>query len=204
MPDQSPDLVWLVRHGQSAANAGLATEHPSSIALTEIGREQAARIATQINRAPDWMAVSPFARTTDTARPSLLKFPAVPVLTWPIQELTYLSPVRCRGTRAVDRKVWAQTYWAAADPLAIDGEGAESFAEFMARVRHFETLLSQTPGHGVVFGHGMFLKAFLIALEHGFEASPQAMQRFRQLESAEPIVNGQIMVLPRRRLGTRA
>jgi probable phosphoglycerate mutase len=196
----SADVIWLVRHGQSAANAGLATEHPATIALTTLGHKQSAQVAQQLPRAPDWVAISPFQRTADSAAPCIARFPQVQVFTWPIQELTYLSPVRCRNTCASDRQEWAKAYWAASNPQAVDGEGAESFIEFMARVNQFATLLRETPGFGLVYGHGMFLKAFLIALEQGFEATASFMQRFRQLETAQPLTNGQIIELPRNQL----
>jgi broad specificity phosphatase PhoE len=194
------ELIWLIRHGQSAANAGLATEHPKTIPLTPLGQAQSEKIAQQIPRQPDWIAISPFQRTADSAAPCIARFPNVQVLTWPIQELTYLSPARCRNTCAADRQEWGQAYWAAANPQAVDGEGAESFIEFMARVQQFGRLLLETPGFGLVYGHGMFLKAFLIGLVQGFEATPSFMQTFRQLESAQPLKNGQIITVSRHQL----
>lgn len=198
MPETSP--IWLIRHGQSAANAGLVTEHPRTIPLTALGVAQAVAVAQNMTQAPDWIVVSPFQRTFDTAAPSLKRFPQLSVDIWPIQEMTYLSPVRCRGTTVLDRQGWASAYWQAGDPHAVDGEGAESYAQFMARVRNFSARLKATPGLGAVFGHGMFLKAFLIALDYGFEATTESMVRFRALESASPLVNGQIIIFDRQRL----
>lgn len=194
--------AWLVRHGQSQANAGAATEHPSTIELTELGREQAREIAAKISGVPDQIIVSPFLRTTQTAQPLLDALFArgvrVPVLEWPIQEFTYLSPVRCRGTTAVDRKIWAQEYWHRADPDWEDGDGAESYRQLMSRVDNFSARLRATPGFSLVFGHGMFFKAFLIGLEFGTQVSPQTMTRYRTLESADPIHNAQIVQLQSR------
>ncbi len=196
---RAPSSVWLIRHGQSQANAGVATEHPASIALTDLGHEQARTIAGQVQGIPDQIVVSPFIRTLHTAQPLLDKLQAsgakVPVLEWPIQEFTYLNPVRCRGTTAQDRKAWAQAYWQRADPDWEDGDGAESFRQLMYRVDDFSVRLAATPGWSLVFGHGMFFKAFLIGLEHGTKASPQAMTRYRALESAAPIHNAQMIQL---------
>lgn len=200
MTSKTNDVVWLVRHGQSAANAGLPTDHPSNIPLTDVGVAQSLDLAEQIVCPPRWIAVSPFRRTTDTATPSIIKFPDSLVSVWPIQELTYLSPVRCRGTCAADRQDWAKAYWAASNPHAVDGEGAESFIEFMCRVKNLAFLLKHTKGFGIVVGHGMFLKAFLLGLEHGFDASSCAMRRFRSLESDQPLHNGQIIQLSRSQL----
>ena len=188
----SLDDIWFVRHGQSAANAGLATDHPSSIPLTELGRSQAQAFADNLTVEPQWIAVSPFQRTSETAFPTVCKFPNVPVHVWPIQELTYLSPVRCKGTKASERQVWAKEYWERLDPLYIDGEGAESYAQFVQRLEHFEQLLRTTRGFGIVFGHGMFLKGFLVAREHKFDISPENMLRFRTVESQSPLKNVEI------------
>ena len=37
--------IWLVRHGQSAANAGLPTDYPSAIPLTDKGHVQSREFA---------------------------------------------------------------------------------------------------------------------------------------------------------------
>jgi 2,3-bisphosphoglycerate-dependent phosphoglycerate mutase len=192
-----PAEVWLIRHGQSQANAGEATQTPASIQLTELGHQQAKSVAEGVLAPPDWVVVSPFERTLQTAGPTLARFGMAgsSVLTWPIQEFTYLSPLRCRGTTLLDRREWAREYWLRADPAWEDGDGAESFESFMARIHAFHEQLQQQRGFGLVFGHGMFFKAYLIALEHGFEADSPAMTRFRQLESNNPIHNGQVIRL---------
>jgi broad specificity phosphatase PhoE len=90
--------VWLVRHGQSQANAGQVTQHPKSIALTELGWEQAKRVAKRLDVAAQRVIVSPYARTLDTAGPYLDKLGQqgldASVLEWPIEEFTYLNPPR--------------------------------------------------------------------------------------------------------------
>ena len=191
--------IWLIRHGQSQANAGVATEHPKTIELTELGRNQAQQVTEAIDFSPRTIVVSPYTRTLDTARPLLAKLAqaglSVPVQEWPIQEFTYLSPVRCRGTTAMDRQAWAKEYWLRADPDWEDGDGAESYRSLMQRVERFSSQLAQEPGPTVVFGHGMFFKAFVIGLAHGTQATPEAMMRYSALESAAPIHNAQILRL---------
>ncbi len=193
--------VWLIRHGQSHANAGIATDHPSTIELTDLGREQAAALALQVQSVPDRIVISPFVRTLHTAQPMLEKFKkqgvTVQTVEWPIQEFTYLSPVRCRGTTALDRQSWAKEYWQRADPEWEDGDGAESYSHLMLRVRQFADRLASQNGFTVVVGHGMFFKSFLISLQHGTNSTPAAMSRYRALESAAPIRNAQIIPLIR-------
>jgi 2,3-bisphosphoglycerate-dependent phosphoglycerate mutase len=191
--------AWLIRHGQSQANAGAATQHPSTIDLTDLGRAQAQHIAETVTSVPHRIVVSPFQRTLLTAQPLIQRFlqegKQVPVLEWPLQEFTYLSPVRCKGTTAADRQVWAKAYWERADPDWEDGDGAESYRQLMHRVERLSDQLAEQVGLSFVFGHGMFFKAFVIGLTHGWDATPKAMTRYRALESAAPIHNATILRL---------
>ena len=45
-------LVRLIRHGQSASNAGEATEHPDTIPLTALGHAQASVVASCFHKPP--------------------------------------------------------------------------------------------------------------------------------------------------------
>ena len=193
--------VWLIRHGQSQANAGVATQHPKSIELTDLGREQAKRVSDAISFVPRSIVVSPYTRTLDSAQPLISRLKKqgieVPVMEWPIEEFTYLSPVRCRGTTAAERQDWAKEYWLRADPDWEDGDGAESFRQLMQRVESFSQMLIAEDGPVLVFGHGMFFKAFVIGLQYGTTPSSDAMIRYRALESASPIHNAQIVRLTR-------
>ena len=83
--------VWLIRHGQSAANAGLVAAEPETIELTRQGTEQALQIAEKMISQPDLIVTSPFIRTLRTAEPSLVRYPDARHEQWPIHEFTYLS-----------------------------------------------------------------------------------------------------------------
>ena len=48
-----PALTWLVRHGQSASNAGLPAVGHGEVPLTALGREQAREVARRVDRQPD-------------------------------------------------------------------------------------------------------------------------------------------------------
>ncbi|WP_414908320.1 phosphoglycerate mutase family protein [Pseudomonas sp. IT-P253] len=67
--------VRLIRHAESAANAGLATTAPDSIPLTEKGQLQARAFAESITSAPDLIISSPFERAIATALPATERFP---------------------------------------------------------------------------------------------------------------------------------
>ncbi|WP_367161082.1 phosphoglycerate mutase family protein (plasmid) [Kozakia baliensis] len=84
--------------GESAANAGGATFDPGDIPLSARGEAQARDLANRLTEAPDLIVHSPFLRTYQTAAPTIARYPDAPVVVWPIQEFTYLSPMRCAGT----------------------------------------------------------------------------------------------------------
>lgn len=54
--------VFLVRHGESASNAGLASGEPAAIPLTEVGHWQAGQVAEAIAEVPGLIVTSPFLR----------------------------------------------------------------------------------------------------------------------------------------------
>lgn len=85
--------VRLIRHAQSAANAGLATTAPDSIPLTELGRTQAQILADHIASPPDLIISSPFERAIHTALALANRYPPVPLEIWAVEEFTYLSPL---------------------------------------------------------------------------------------------------------------
>jgi broad specificity phosphatase PhoE len=61
--------IWLIRHAESAANAGAVTSSPETIPLTEKGLQQARRVAAWFDKQPDIIAVSRYMRTQQTATP---------------------------------------------------------------------------------------------------------------------------------------
>lgn len=189
-------MISLVRHAESAANAGQATLDPSLIPLTENGWIQAEALSRTICQAPDLIITSPFARAIDTSRPTVARYPDVEVQIWNIGEFTYLDPVRCAGTTVADRRASVESFWAAADPDFVDGPGAESFAAFIGRAR---AALEGFRGlnHGaLVFGHGQVMQAmrWLHQRPHG-PITTDAMREFRQYDQANPINNCQIIAL---------
>jgi broad specificity phosphatase PhoE len=188
-----PRTVWLIRHGQSAANAGLATSDPRSIPLTELGHAQARQAAEQIDRQPDTIVVSPFLRARETAAPIEQAWPGAPVLTWPIHEFTYLSPAKYAGLTVYERRPLANAYWQRADPAYCDGIDAESFESFAARLRDFHRRLQELDGFVVAVGHGQFFYAYKLALELGLRITADWMRNYRERELATPLGNGEIV-----------
>lgn len=185
--------LWLIRHGQSTANAGAATSDVGASPLTALGREQALLAARQVDRRPDLLIVSPFLRAQETAAPILERWPGTPMQVWPIQEFTYLSALKCAGLTVHERRPLADAYWRRADPGYRDGDDAESFSEFAGRLRAFDERVRTLPGFIVAVGHGQFFHAYQLALASGLEATPPWMRRFRETDLASPIENGQVV-----------
>lgn len=169
-------IVRFIRHGESLANAGAATDDPALIGLTDLGYRQAQDVANSFIEPPDLIIHSPMLRAILTAKPTMDRFPDVPVLQRDIEEFTYLDPERCRGTTAADRKAWVAEYWGRAD-IEHQDDGwdfdvfvkdpdrkprCESFFDFAGRVSRFVgelTDLFDNEQHAriAVFGHGQHL-----------------------------------------------
>ncbi len=191
-----PTVAWLVRHGQSTSNAGLPAIGHGDVPLTALGEKQALEVANRVKRQPDLLIVSPFLRAQATAEPIRSRWPSVPCETWPIQELTYLSPARCHGTTGASRRPWIEEYWRRCDPDYRDGPDAESFRQFMKRLGDFhDRLLTVDDGFVIAVGHGQFFRAYLLARLVNFASSAQWMMDYRSAETAQPIANGEVIEL---------
>lgn len=189
--------AYFFRHGESEANAGRPTDDPASIPLTEIGVRQAHTIADTFDATPERIVSSPFMRALQTAAPTGARFPHLTIEEWQIHELTYLSPPRCAGTSVAQRRPWVQAYWNAADPHYRDGDGAESFTAFIARVdaaiTRLEQLHATEVGTVVLFGHGQFWQALRWRLRGRNARAPidtAAMRAFQRRDTTTPIENG--------------
>lgn len=178
--------MWLIRHGESEANTGMATADPASVALTRRGYEQAMCVAGYFTSPPSLIVTSPYLRTKQTAKATLQRFPNVPQEEWAIQEITYLSPSRYRNTSFHERKPAATAYWELGDPYYQDGEDAESFADYMARIRFFVERLRALEGtFAAVFAHETVIQTVLwMALNHSLELNSDNMRAFRAFTSS--------------------
>lgn len=175
--------VVLYRHAFSQANAGEPTNDPASIQLVPQGEAQAELLAESIIAPPDLFVDSGYVRTGQTSAPVRRRYPNVPHEVWPIHEITYLDPAAVKGTTTTDRRNIAMDYWVRNDPHYRDGIGAETFAEFVDRIRWTYDALDQrqaTIETAHLFTHGMFIRGCLFCLLTGsFEATPDFMRNFR-------------------------
>lgn len=186
--------IILIRHGESTANAGERTLTPSCIPLSLLGQEQAQTLALS-PMAPELIVVSPYLRTQETAAPLCQKLQAVPVETWPVHEFTYLAPEMYLNTNEDERHAPATRYWQRADPLHRDGPGAETFAEFIARVDALlERLRSMNDPQVCIFTHSFFIAALIwrqmqptAPVDGRFMREYDTFRRAVRIENARPI-----------------
>ncbi|VVP13940.1 hypothetical protein PS850_03513 [Pseudomonas fluorescens] len=184
--------VRLIRHGESAANAGEASLDHATIPLTPKGVEQAYVVAQSFNHAPALIVASPFSRAQATAMATLAAFPATPFETWPIHEFTYLEPVRCSNTTLAMRREWVGAYWSRSDPAFRDGEGAESFLDSVFRVQSFLGQIAEHPAQDIaVFSHGQFINALAWLIERKpQQIDGQALADCREYDITNHVPNG--------------
>lgn len=175
---QPAPRIYLIRHGESAANAGEATDLPNTIPLTALGHQQAQALAQQFPEPPTLVVTSPFLRTYQTAAPTLARFPTARHEVWPVQEFTYLSPVSCIGTTAAARQPRARDYRERNDPDYVDGEGAESFVMLLQRTHAMLERLRHETGVVAVFTHGQMIRATQLLRENPQASAATLMRQF--------------------------
>lgn len=185
--------IWLLRHGESVANARGISSNPALISLTRTGLMQADLLVEQFIIPPDLIVTSSYIRTTETARSLLKKYPDIPCEEWPVHEFTYISPSKCCNTTMVDRKPMVEQYWQKADPNYCDGQGAESFNSFLERVRLSISMLKKRKENFVViFTHGQFMCAMKWLLQHDGDIKKISdMLEFRKFISVLAPKNGE-------------
>jgi broad specificity phosphatase PhoE len=183
--------VWLIRHGESEANAGLASSGPALIPLTEKGYQQAVKVSTAIPTIPSLIVFSPYLRTQQTAQPTMQLFPQAECQEWDIQEFTFLSPILCQNTTRLQRRPMVEEYWKRNEPFYVHGDGAESFADFQRRVCDaYKRMMGIDRGLILIFGHGQFMRLFLLSLlSRSFEPGPDLMRKFSLFNQLYDIPN---------------
>jgi broad specificity phosphatase PhoE len=188
--------VWLIRHGQSESNAGAASADPGAAPLTELGREQAERVAGVMPDEPALIVTSPFLRAAQTAAPTIARFPVARREEWPVQEFTYLGHLHHRFTTIEERLPHVTAYWDRADPDLSMG-GAESLAELLGRADAcLDRLARQPAGPVAVFTHAMFIRAVAWVVLTGVTTVDGAgMRAYRRFADALAVPNGTVTEL---------
>ena len=183
--------IWLIRHAESEANAGARTSDPAQIRLTPEGHKQAEEFSCKFEASPELMVTSSYIRTSETAKPTRAKFPHIPCEEWHIHEFTYLSPSKCKNTIPIERFPMVKKYWEACDPTYCDGVGAESFIDFVERIRSTISKLKARKEQSIaLFSHEQFLRGLLWMIEKNYQAiSNKEMREYKRFFDAQRIPN---------------
>ncbi len=157
--------IWFVRHAESVTNAGGVWLDQYTNPLTERGHQQAVIASKALPEEPSLIVTSPFLRTKETAKPTLVRWPNARHEEWPVQEYCAICSAR-RGILSEEEKneIYRTVY---ADPDYKDGEFAESFNSMINRVdTTIERILRKTDERIVIFSHGYFLGALFYRLNN--------------------------------------
>ena len=184
-----PFDALFIRHAESEANVGGVIAHPANYALTEAGRQQARTLAAATVARPAAIVYSPFLRARQTAAPMIKRFPGVESLMLPIQEFTYLRPDAWKDSTAKQRRPAVDEYWKKADPRFCDGEGAETFGNFLGRVEATLAWLNARNAAPVfLIGPELFIRAVMWrCLAPSLEVAVETMAAFRAWQMAAPL-----------------
>jgi len=186
---------WLIRHGESESNAGLSTGLTAAIGLTPRGHAQAQALAASIDRVPDLIAVSGYRRAIETAAPLRERFPTARDEEWAIHECATLSDANREGTTPVQRRPLVAAYWERCDPDYIDGAGAESFVQLIARADAFYQQLRELDAELAFFvGHGLFTRTLLwLHFARPSTLDAQQMRAYRGFIASFQIPNASVL-----------
>ena len=145
--------IFLIRHGETAGNAGRVLQFPD-IPLTERGQEQAARLGTRLAREGiTGILSSDMARAAMTAE-AVARATGLPIAFEPLLHERNFGDIR---GRAYDTLGF--------DPFALDyaPPNGESWEVFHARVdrawARIREVAGSTPGHLAVVSHGLVCKS---------------------------------------------
>lgn len=189
--------MWIVRHGQSQANANQAIPSCEANELTEVGTWQARDAALkllELIKNSSYLAkgvtvwTSRFIRTGQTSEPLLellaRKHPEVKVTLKVLEqahEFTYLDTQLTSGTCPRERAKMRDAYFDSGDPKLVHGHGAESFETFLDRVldmaRDIQDWDPEVQGPLIVYSHGNIIRA-LTLLDRAKDREPEALSRF--------------------------
>jgi broad specificity phosphatase PhoE len=185
--------LFLLRHGESWANAGYPTDHPAQIPLTDKGIAQIHALPELWRKfdlpRPTQIVASQYTRAQETARPLAEAYQQT-IVTEPLcHEVVILSPPVVTGTNNIQRKPLLDAYWEQAEVDARHGEGAETFRQFSQRVTQALNCFADYPHHSLIVGHGTwFARLWWHCL--GFKQVDSVMMRaFRQFHLGVPMPN---------------
>lgn len=159
--------LHLIRHGQTDWNRDKRVQGHAESELTELGREQAARLAPVLRQEPiTAVHCSSSVRTCQTAE-VLFRDSGLPLSPCDRLREIHLGPWEGRLQSEV-RDTWPEQFehfWKQPDQFRLDG--AETFEQVQQRaLQRTRELLTSPHQHMAVVSHGVWIKALLCAIEN--------------------------------------
>jgi broad specificity phosphatase PhoE len=189
--------LTLIRHAQSVANAGGITEAHLTIPLSSHGQMQARLLGARLAGPAPSVWVSRFIRAQQTAAPYCQRFNLEPQVDADLEEFSVVDPALIAGLNGLQRKPHVQAYWAEPDMHRRLGDCADTFAEFVERVRRFHARMDEIPDGTVIFGHGNWLAMLQRQLQRQRVTDSDGMKAFRELQLRLPMPNCAVVSLVR-------
>jgi len=183
--------VLLIRHAESLSNVGATTSDPADISLTRKGLTQSQDLSAAFFEKPSLIVTSKYIRTKQTAQPTMKRFNDVRCEEWDVHEFTYLSPEKCKNTTPDQRRPMVENYWELADPLYCDGDGAETFYDFVMRAQKILSDLKKRDEKLIaMFSHGQFIAGLLWLKENNVKTvDSKSMKEFRSFHGKHSLDN---------------
>jgi broad specificity phosphatase PhoE len=180
--------LTLIRHAQSVSNAGGITQAHLAIPLTAHGHTQARALGARLTGPAPAVAVSRFVRAQQTAAPYCQRFNLPAQVDADLDEFSLIDADLIAGLDGPQRKPHVKAFWAELDLHRRLGENADTFAEFIERVRRFQYRMNTLQDGAVIFGHGIWLAMLSWLLQGRGVDNRQEMGAFRafQLELSMP------------------
>jgi probable phosphoglycerate mutase len=170
--------IYLVRHAETEFNTGQPISSRSGVSLSAAGIKAAEQFAQHFPIIPKLLICSDTERACATLHPLHQHFPTAQMETWAVHEFNWMVLERFATLTEETLIPLAEAYWNRGDPQYSDGDGAESFAEYLNRLQRVRAQLNQTDATTIVLiSHGMFIRAMLWYTLTGQPApTPQAME----------------------------
>ena len=164
--------LLLVRHAQTASNVGRAldTAIPGA-ALTDLGREQAARLVTRLaGEHLDVIAASPLMRAQQTAEPVAAARGRTPVTLDGLREIEAGDLEMGTSAQAIESYRDVIVAWATGAPEVVM-PGGSSGHEFFSRFDGAVRALEDAGTRAVAVSHGAAIRTWIAARCRGVDAA---------------------------------
>jgi broad specificity phosphatase PhoE len=191
--------LTLIRHAQSVSNAGGLTQPHQAIPLTAHGHMKARALGATLAGPASAVSVSRFVRAQQTALPYCQRFNLDPQIDADLDEFSLIDAALIEGLDGAQRKPFVQAYWADPDLHRRLGARADTFAEFVERVRRFRGRMDTLQDGTVIFGHGIWLAMLQWHLEGQGVTDSAGMRAFREFQLQLPMPNCAVFEVARHR-----